>query len=283
MATKKKQGDRLEGMRTSLEESITESIPGLKVLDRDLDYGGRTGVDLVAADSAGALTFVLLVEGGGDEPILAALDVLAFARREHQLLARHLGRAGFRQDLAPRVILVSEAFDQTIRERLPPLVGARVELFELRELKSAAATRSYLIHRGPGTEDSTGAPALEAFLDSIPEEHRELAALAMRRIGRIDTDLTIQPAEGTVTWLLGSDPLCAVEWCPDGLVAQTASGQPTTLDTADALDRFLEQVLGDYVAGLEDEESWEDLEEVDLVPGVGEAILTPEEIEAFRD
>ena len=37
MATKKKQGDRLEGMRTSLEESITESIPGLKVLDRDLD------------------------------------------------------------------------------------------------------------------------------------------------------------------------------------------------------------------------------------------------------
>jgi hypothetical protein len=74
-----------------------------------------------------------------------------------------------------------------------------------------------------------------------------------------------------------------VEWCQDGLVAQTASGQPTTLDTADALDRFLEQVLGDYVAGLEDEESWEDLEEVDLVPGVGEAILTPEEIEAFRD
>ncbi|MDP6956499.1 MAG: hypothetical protein QF599_11040, partial [Planctomycetota bacterium] len=99
MAQRKKPGDRLEGLRASLEESLIESLPGLVVLDRDLDYGGDVGVDLVAADPAGALTLVLLTEGGGEQPILAALDVLAFARREGPLLERHLGRENLNMEL----------------------------------------------------------------------------------------------------------------------------------------------------------------------------------------
>jgi hypothetical protein len=145
--------------------------------------------------------------------------------------------------------------------------------------------------------------SVAAFLDSLPEENRALAALALRRIGRIDTDLAVQPAEDGVSWLLAGELLCAMEWGTEGLNAQTVSGEPTVIGDEGDLDSFLEQVLGDYVAGLDkvgqtaergagdgpgdgpadqDEgEGWLDLDQVDKLSS--EALLTPEEIEAFRD
>ena len=302
MTQKKKSADRPEGLSASLEESLIESLPGLVVLDRDLDYGGQVGIDLVAADQAGALTLVLLVDGEGEEPVLAALDVLAFARREQLLLERHLGQASFRGDLPPRVILVADRFDQLLRERIAPLGDVRVELFELRELKSAAATRSYLVPRGDGAIEGAGDQSLAAFLDSLSEERRPLAALALRRIGRIDTELTVRSSEDAVSWFLGEELLCTLERGPEGLSAQTAAGQPGPLGDEGDLDRFLEQVLGGYVASLEEDgvtgdiageesgdrpagegagDGWQDLDEMNLEPGG--ALLTPEEIEAFRE
>ncbi|MDP6957145.1 MAG: hypothetical protein QF599_14340, partial [Planctomycetota bacterium] len=181
--------------------------------------------------------------------------------------------------------------------------AARVELFELFEIKSAAATRSYLVPRGPGAMEQRDGHSVAAFLDSLPEENRALAALALRRIGRIDTDLAVQPAEDGVSWLLAGELLCAMEWGTEGLNAQTVSGEPTVIGDEGDLDSFLEQVLGDYVAGLDkvgqtaergagdgpgdgpadqDEgEGWLDLDQVDKLSS--EALLTPEEIEAFRD
>ena len=243
MAQKKKSADRPEGLSASLEESLIESLPGLVVLDRDLDYGGQVGIDLVAADQAGALTLVLLVDGEGEEPVLAALDVLAFARREQLLLERHLGQASFRGDLPPRVILVADRFDQLLRERIAPLGDVRVELFELRELKSAAATRSYLVPRGDGAIEGAGDQSLAAFLDSLSEERRPLAASELAALDGIALDPPRAGAAAQIREIAASAvPVVAYASCNPSTFARDARTLVDggyRLETVTPIDQFL--------------------------------------------
>lgn len=295
------------GVLAALEGGLAEVLPGLDVLDRELrlDDGGRA--DLVALDSAGRLTLVLLAQDS-ERAVLEVLDLLALVRAHPGLFARHLRDPRLRRELDPRLVLVSPDGDRRLADRLLPLHEHGVELFAVRTLSSAGGERAYLV---PLVASATGA-ALdgrrpdEAFVDGLPDELRALARTAITRLARLDDELELETRRGSLVWRLRGETIVRLEHGRDGLRGLVGSDDEAwRLDGpagATALDRLLEGALARLVAllppvrtargpragGSNGPASFElALPEDDEAPAPGgladEPLLSAEELEAFRD
>src|SRR5262249_49151668 len=128
------------------------ALPGLQLLDRDLELGADLRAAWLARAADGAHVLVLQSAGEGDQAVLDALDALAFARARRTALAHHgaalaaaapepgeahaaaagapaAGRGPAQAEAqrdAPqvRVVLVAERFARRVLDRLEPLVAA---------------------------------------------------------------------------------------------------------------------------------------------------------------
>ena len=105
-----KDQNEIEELQRDLERGLAESVPGLEVLDRELQLGEKSCADLAGIDASGRLVFVMLVDGDGDASALAVLDALAYARENGALLARHWKSARLRTELEAQVVLVADHF-----------------------------------------------------------------------------------------------------------------------------------------------------------------------------
>jgi hypothetical protein len=144
-----------------LEQRLRALLPSLRVVDRDLELDGLPIADLVG-QADGRLVLVLFVDGDGDPPVLAALDALAAARQDGELLAANLGLSDL-GERAPLVLLVAERFGQRMRERLSAVPPDRLWLLERRGVRTARRDVRPLVRRsgeeGPGPGSArNGAP-----------------------------------------------------------------------------------------------------------------------------
>jgi hypothetical protein len=242
---------------SDLERTLAEALPGFEVLDRELELPSSERADFVGVDGHGRLTLVLDAGGEGEEPVLRALDALAFARRNSEALARHLESARgdatrIRPELAPRVVLVAEGFSRKLIERLQPLVGHGVDLYELRTLRSKSRVSNWLTpaqvtegHAAAGTTSE------EAFLANLETAAREWARALLSKVRRLDPDVEALPARKAVTWRHGGHALGRLEFA-DGRLYAAASPrfESRPIESAGDVERFLEQLLGRYVEVL---------------------------------
>ena len=274
---------RLDELEGDLQAGLGALISGLEFVDRDLELEPNLRVDYVGLDTRGRLLMVLLVNEDDDATPLLALDVLAYARQNLTLLARHLTKGRLRSDLTPLVALVAERFSSRLIARLEPL-RETIRLFEVRELRSSGGSASYLVPVGGGGE--LEAPASTSgsidFVVGLPEEERELGYLLVRRISRIDDDMECRPLQNGLSWSYNGAEICSIRKGPEGLFGViTQDGPRMSIRTSREVEAFVEEALAYQVERAEDP-----LEEAPLSqrrpPPLEGPLLTDEEIQAFQ-
>lgn len=277
----------MKAVYEALETGLSEVIPGFAVLDRDLEIGDDRLANLVGVDQGGHLTLVLVVEGDQAEAVLEVLDALAFARQHAGLLRRHLDVRELNPDRDPRVVAVAERFDEVVVGRLTPLVGRELSLFEIRTLRSARGDRAYLTRAaGEEGELEVGMDSPELFIASLPTDSADVASTVIRRLERVDDEIHRAASRTQVLWRKDGELVARIGWS-DGTLSGFVDPDPDPmrLRAATDVDPFVERVLERYWGEVETEPSEDPPADVGGTPSLGltEPILTPEELEAFRD
>ncbi len=289
-------------------------FPGAVVVDRGLELG-RTGsrVDLAAVDGEGRLLLVAEVTGEGADPVLLTLDALAFARRNLSLFAHHFQNPALSAELDPMVVLVADTFSPALLDRLGGIDPSLVACLELRELVSRERRETYLVPVVPGTgaEARRGGSRPGDFLQFLGPDLRGVGELLLERLVRIDDELAATSSGRQMRFALGGEPICVLTAEHDALEARVApDGGTFRVTTRADVDAFLEDVLGRTLELFEPRGRGSRLAPIEVsepaagpqAPATGPgpsdpgslreaaldprmpsgAILTPEEIEAFR-
>lgn len=276
------------GALAALSAGLEEIVPGIEVLDRDLvfDEGGRA--DLAAVDPSGRLYLVLLADGENDRIVLDALDAYAFAEANRELLARHLRRPRIALRDTQVIVICLEADDRLL-SRLRPLLAHGIGLFRVRMLKSASGEHSYLVPWGAPERDVRGRGGVDAFLERLPAGLLPLTRTLIERMQRLDAELEPGAEGEALVWRAGGEVVVRVTSRGDMLQAQvTPEDHGRRLrsedDLEDLTERTLERLLEVWgTNGNGHGEPGEEPVGADPVPQEGLPILSPEEIEAFRD
>lgn len=272
----------------ALLEGLDELVPGLVLVDRDLELEGGLRADLAAADPAGRLWLVRVAGEDADRAALEALDLCARLGRELELLVRHLGPERLRAGRPPRLVIVSPSCDERLAARLAPLAASGVEVIGLRSVKSANGERAYLVRLEANGRPVASEVGVSAFLRALPARHETLVHELIERMQRLDEELSVSADASAIAWRLGGEVLARVERSGDGLSASVAPRhEPLTLDGQPALERFVEQALARLVRVLGLARSAGPAEAgprpVRAAPRGDEPLLTDEELQAFRE
>jgi hypothetical protein len=273
----------------AFEADIARLLPEVRIVDRTLDLtrGPVRGIasrraDLVAIDVSGRPIIVLLVDGRGDDTLLAAVNALAFARQSGDALAQPKREESL-ETFGARVALVAEAFSARTLEGLALLPPDDLLLFEARRIDSAAGTQVRLarVHPTAARTEDAPPPTREEFLERVAETRRGTADLLLRRLARVDAGLQASFAESLATFECDGHELCALEIAEGSLRGWIpAIKQRLPIHGPDDADAFLDEVLREHILLLG--ESWGS--HTPAPPrGREEPVLTPEEIAAFRD
>lgn len=293
--------ERQRSAEGDVEASLRAVLPGLRLVDRDLELDGVPLADLVG-EVDGRLVLVLLVDGEGDGPVLAALDALTAARRDGELLGAHLGLVGPSRR-APLVLLVAERFGERLRDRLRLLPSDSLWLLERRAVRTARRGAQPLVRLAPATEASAPMPgegagrpaesridpqAIGRFLAQLPPGPARLGRELIERIARIDPELEHEIRRVSdreqLWWSFRDRPLCGLAVRDGRLEGRLPeSPVPHAIQSVEGIDAFLEWVLSCHLELLDAFADREAVGEVELVPPRREPLLTPEELEAFRE
>jgi len=284
-------GSWLAGFREGPLAALREALPGLELVDRDLEVGAERRADLVGVDGDGRAVAVLLVDGGDEQAPLVALDAFAWLARHRALLAAHLESARLDPGLEPLVVLVAERFEDRQLERLAGLSRAAVRCLELRTVTSQRGERTYLVP-APfpfGEGDALDPEGTHALLRALSPEAAALAEGLLRRLDRVDDELERAADGHGVVWSLADQRLCglrAARGMLHGSVGRRA-GAPIH-SSADAED-FVERVMRYFARWLgvpAEGGAVADEDDAEPAPDAFDPaapMLTAEEIAAFQE
>jgi len=272
----------------ALVEGLDELVPGLELIDRDLELEGGLRADLAAADPAGRLWLVRVAGEDADQAALEALDLCARLGRELELLVRHLGPERLRAGRPPRLVIVSPSCDERLAARLAPLAASGVEVIGLRSVKSANGERAYLVRLEASGRPVASEVGVAAFLRALPARHETLVHELIERMQRLDEELSASADAGAIVWRLGGEVLARVERTGEELQASVAPHhEPLLLADEATLERFVERALARLVRVLGLGRAGEAPEPGPRVmraaPRSDEPLLSDEELQAFRE
>tara|TARA_R110002095_G_scaffold157230_1_gene136432 strand:+ start:259 stop:1113 length:855 start_codon:yes stop_codon:yes gene_type:complete len=269
------------------EEALRQIRPDLTLVDRGLSVGDMQ-VDLVLLDSAGGLVSVILADDHDSaKTVVQALDALRLGRVQLDVLESHLRSAtAARLDATrpPRVIVLAGSVDRVLQDRLAQLDPERVDLLVLCEVKSQRTTTTHWIPALDPVDAADPVPTFERFVAALPDsEQRHVQDLAQRLL-RLDVELTTRVVAGRLCWRFRGDDLVQVEHRGTALevVVHGRSAQP--LANGEDLEDVVAAAIASYFDLTEARTGDEPgLAQVELIPRHTGAVLTREEIDAFRD
>jgi len=287
--------------RRAIERALAAAPHGIEVLDHGLSVSTtEVRIDLVGVDSQGRLVLVLFVAGDAEDALFA-LRVVALVRRHGGQLAEHIGRALEDPGLRARVVLVAGRATRELSELVEPLAAGGVELFETCTVESRRGMRTFLVSPpamagaglarladtrpedlGPGALESAAPGRGDAPSGSEPSS---VVAELGRRIERIDDRIEGERTATALCWRLNGQELCYVALDGEVPLGYLESGDDGCLlgDTA-AAEGFLANVLERYLAFAEGPPAGGGRRAGGVGGALGGAqLLTPEEIEAFRE
>lgn len=270
----------------ALEAHMADLLPGCEVVDRNLFVEDGPEVHLVCLDPAGRLFLVSFVEGGAQETVMLALDTLAFVRRHAGPLARHVGpEADARQ--VPCVVLVAEHFADRACMRLASIVadpGRLLMLYELRVMESERGGQTAWFAPVPGLNRAQpGAASVASFLEELSAEGRSATERFLDALENVDPEMHVEARRDRLTWHLGTSEIGTLTARGKTLHFKAPGGVTRRM----LLEEDARSALDDVMARVVDALSAED--DPDLPAGPPppirreEPLLTPEELEAFRD
>ena len=282
-----------EALLGILEADLPRLVPGLGVVDRGLaltraHVRGSEGrrADLVLLDESGRALIVLIVDGRGDDSVLAAIDALAFARQNGDAVARP-SRPFSPREVSARVALVAETFSPRVLEGLSILPERELMLLETRKVSSETGSRTRLVRLEPMPARSlSAAVSRDSFLANVPEFLRATADLLLRRLARVDAAIEFAFAEGAVEIRCGERELCVLELHDGALRGEIpALDRRIPIRGMDDADQFLDEVLREHLLDLVGGPTFR--AQLPSRPSASrpseEPLLTREEIAAFRE
>ncbi len=278
------------GTAVEWDASLERVFPGFTSLDRNLQLGGSHLVNMAGRDGAGRILLVLCVDGSDDAVALRALDTLAWANTHQDLLVAHLGMVDsipepFRED-GPMIVLVSDSFAASLKDRLSPLMPRSVCLLERCSVESDRRSGIYLqpIGGGEAQRCEPEEQSLADFLEGFPDTDSSLILELALRLERMDDEVCCEVDDDRITWSYRGASLCSV-FAEEGSFVGTVSPERTThaLERPEQLEAFVDGVLRAYLVAFEragaDDPS---LPQVELRPTGPRPHLSAEELEAFR-
>ena len=236
-----------------LETNLAAQIPGLRLLDRQIELDIKRGVagrvDFAGVDGDGRMVMVLLVDLDGDTAALGAIDLYVVAQRHSALLARHMDLDP-ESACPPRLILVAEAFDDLFLARLQAL-GNPFELLSIETLRSERGARSYLVPHfgvsGTGNRPSE-AVSQEAFLAGMSERQRVPAELLVSRLARMDSEVKVRFEQNNARWTFQGHEFLGLRIVGEELVGFVLPvGDDHMLDSVEGVESLVESAFGAYV------------------------------------
>ena len=251
-----------------IELAFPDLVGGFEVHQRELEFDGRPVADLLAW-SQGRVLLISVVDGTGDDTVLRALDALAFARGQRQIVAAALPAPGpgsapglAPEDLRVRVVLVATTgFSAVQLDRLEALRGEGLWLLRKRVLRTKRGSHTRLepldvsdglLPRRPlDLPEWAVREPQRAFLAQIAPDRLELALELLGRMRRIDPALEWRAERGRICLLLEGAELCRLEWL-DGHLELSLDDDALPLPVRDplAIDRALDAILGVHLGRL---------------------------------
>lgn len=244
-----------------IELAFPALVGGFEVLERELTFDGRRIADFMAY-SQERLFLVSVVDGGADESVLKALDALAFARTQREILATAVpSDSDFDGEVC--VALVSlNGFGARQLERLSLLQGEGLWLLRKRELRTKRGTHTHLepIDVGDGrlaTRDVLDLPAWaieephRSFLAQVAPDRLQLAIELVDRLRLVDSTTRWGLEKGELLGRFEQIELCRVSWV-DGHLEAAFGPDGLTLAIRDrrAIDEAVDGVMAEYLGQL---------------------------------
>ena len=243
-----------------IELAFPELVGGFHVCERELAFDSRPIADLLAY-SQGRLLLISLVDGGDQDSVLRALDGLAFARTQVDMLADFLP-ADAPESIETRVVLVSvSGFSSRQLERLSVLRDDGLWLLRKRELRTKLGTHTRLepidISDGLTTQKPLDLPAWalsephRSFLSRIAPDRLELAISLVDRLRRIDSACEWALEVGELVCAFQGAELCRLSWS-DGHLAVSFDEDSAAVPVRDvaAIDWAVDSVLAEFIRRL---------------------------------
>lgn len=292
----------------TLEVSLGEHLVGFEVIDRDLSIpslpqvGQRAApsdvsgadfesvgarADVVGVDRGGRLVLVLFVDGCDDSTVIAALEVLAFARANVEFVAQHWSKHGLSVERGPIVVLIAERFEARVKHVLSTIDRDALRLFEVRALRSASSVSSHLSPCDVASGASIPMRASPAeIVSKWPSDSRALALDLSRRLARIDDELEGGAVSDALVWRHRGRAVCTLAWLDGVLQGEIGSDRsPIELASARDAETFLERALREQMQTWHADfgETEPKKRPLDILERRGEPLLSAEEMAAFRD
>jgi hypothetical protein len=248
-----------------IELAFPDLVGDFEVLERRLEFDGRTVADFLAR-SQGRVLLVNVVDGTGDDTTLRALDALAFARTQRDIVAAAFSADGAvgtaPEALCLRVVLVATTgFSAVQLGRLERLHDDCLWLLRKRELRTKRGSHTRLepldvsdglapLRRVDLPEWAQGEPH-RAFLAQVAPDGLELVLDLLGRIRRIDSALEWRREGGCVIALLDEVDLCRFDWLDGHLELSLGNDElPLPVRDDDAVDLALDAILRVYLERL---------------------------------
>lgn len=238
----------------TLEAQLMDVMPGLRLLDRDVQLGGLT-IERVGRAIDGRLVLFQFADEVDANVVAGVLDLCHAAEEHGDLLARHMGTPA--EASLPLVVLVASSLDERAFKRLAAVDPARMRVLEVKEIRSSRATSTFLVARGeerPGFE----APALDERLAALEGATRRRVELFVSRLSRIDRELEVRTTEEGIDWRMSAGELCRMRIEGDQAFVSLPGREAREL----AEDEDVELLLDSVVSG------WLELAELEMPPGM---------------
>lgn len=267
----------------SVEAALVEHWPGFSVLERGFVVPCATGevaVELAGLDAFGRLWLVLRADVDEGAAWLAAIELLARARRDGGLFAAELA-GGVAAEV--KVALVAREAGAELLRRASA-VDALVVL-DFVHWTRERGTLARVVERG--ATEAQRARTVEGFLAELAPAPRALAAACVERFPRLDPELELVAGDGGVAWRSEGRVLARLVGRGEELSGATGGGKARRLGEASELETWLASVLVERF-GAPAEGNGNDLlsalPEHEPPPALPKGpILTEDELAAFRD
>jgi hypothetical protein len=244
-----------------IELAFPALVGGFEVHERELSFDGKPIADLLAS-SQGRVLLVSVVDGADDDTVLRALDCLAFARSQPEILAESIPGLAPEAVRARVVLVATSGFSARQLDRLEALRGESLWLLRKRELRSKRGSHTRLepldVGNGLAPRRSIDLPEWavrdpqRAFLAQVAPDRLELAMDLLERVRLIDPALEWQQQAGVLGVRLGGRELCALAWIDGHLELRLGPDRaPLAIRDGSGVERGVDQVLGAFLAQLE--------------------------------
>jgi hypothetical protein len=242
MASMSAKGVLAPGSEPEFLRALELHVPGLAIVDRELEIvrGGGVGraAALVGRTSGGLLVLIEELAGPSEKAALRALELVALVREHASALLRR-----FECQSGPALVLIAGEGARELGTLLAPLLGRELQLYSFTQLKTSSGSR-FALAAVTDTRMERALPTREDFIAELEASARPLAEQLWERLSSPALSARAEIGTAGARWSDARGPLCTLTRGAVGLQGRLAGlNEPIELGNEADGRGFLDAVL----------------------------------------